>query len=167
VYAEDFAKGWWKITRDEVGWKRARYLVVGGDTSAKHGLKTAHGESVQDTLRHYGLPVRDADRDRKPGWYRVHELLRPTPWGEPWLVVDPSCTYLRRTLPNAPCDPNDLDEIDEKAFPQVHGLESLRYGAMSRPSPTRVTKAPEYPVGSHGWWNTTYYQKPSEEGPLP
>jgi phage terminase large subunit len=151
VYAEDFAKRWWQITREDLGWKRARYLVVGGDTNAKHGLKTAHGESVQDTLRAFGLPVRDADRDRKNGWYRLHELLRPTPWGKPWLVVDPSCTYLRRTLPNAPCDPNDLDEIDEKAFPDVHGLESVRYGGMSRPSPTRVVVKNEPGPGTWGF----------------
>jgi hypothetical protein len=166
IYAEDFAKTWWKITREELGWKRARYLVVGGDTKATHGLRTAHGESVQDTFRALGLPVRDADRDRKNGWYRMHELLRPTPWGVPWLVVDPSCTYLRRTLPNAPSDPNDLDEIDEKAFTDVHGLESLRYGGMSRPSPTRFEKKEELVVNSIGWWKQHPTGKPESKGVL-
>lgn len=151
IWADDFAKEWWRITRDEVGWTRARYVVVGGDTRTHHGLRTPHGETVDETLRHFGLPVRAADQSRKPGWYRVHELLRPTGWGSPWLVFHPSCTYARRTLPNAPSDPLDLDEIDEKAFPQVHGLESIRYGAMSRPSPTRIHKSTEPGPGTWGF----------------
>lgn len=152
LYAEDFAKEWWRITRDEVGWTRARYLVVGGDTKTHHGIRSPHGETVQETLRSFGLPIRDADRDRKNGWYRLHELLRPsTVPGSPWLIVDPSCTYLRRTLPNAPCDPDDLDEIDEKVFRNVHGLESLRYGAMSRPSPTRIHQSQDPGPGTWGF----------------
>jgi len=151
VYAEDFAERCWKITREEVGWVRPRYLVVGGDTKNKSGLRSPKGESVQETLRYYKLPVRDADRDRKNGWYRLHELLRPSPFGSPWLMVDPSCKYLIRTIAAAPSDPGDEDEIDPK-FTDDHGLESLRYGAMSRPSPTRIVQDTSFPEGSWGWW---------------
>lgn len=171
VYVEDFCAQFWKISFMDLGWTRrqVRYVVVGGDTKAKHGLRSAHGESVQETMRSvkaHHLPVRDADRDRKNGWYRVHELLRPTPWGPPWLSVDPRCTYLRRTIPAAPSDPHDPDDIDEVAFTQVHGLESLRYGAMSRPSPTRLAAKPTYDVGTHGWWNQSYYDRPKPGGVL-
>jgi phage terminase large subunit len=163
LYAEDFAKEWWRITREEVGWRRARYLVVGGDTKTHHGIRSPHGETVQETMRSFGLPVRDADRDRKNGWYRVHELLRPSAVpNSPWLIVDPSCTYLRRTLPNAPCDPEDLDEIDEKTFKQVHGLESVRYGAMSRPSPTRIHRDDRPGPGTWGFetaWQESIAQR--------
>lgn len=140
TYAEDFAKGCWQITREEMGWIRPRYVVAGGDIKSRTGLKGPKGESVYDVLASYGLPMRDADRDRINGWYRVHELLRPSPYGTPWLTVDPSCTYLIRTIAAAPRDPHEDDEIDPK-FSDDHGLESVRYGAMSRPSPTRVVAA--------------------------
>lgn len=135
VYAEDLAKRFWKITRDDLGLDRPRYVVAGGDIDAHHGLKGAHGETVMQTLQYYGMPMRRADRDRKNGWYRLHELLRPSPYGTPWLTVDPSCTYLCRTLAAAPRDEHDEDELSPK-FSDDHGLESIRYGAMSRPSPS-------------------------------
>ena len=100
-------------------------------------MKGPKGESVWDTLIHYHLPLRDADKDRINGWYRVHELLKPSPFGTPWLTVDPSCKYLLRTIAAAPRDLNEEDELHPK-FTDDHGLESLRYGAMSRPSPTRM-----------------------------
>lgn len=137
VYAEDFALGFWKITRQELGLVSPRYVVAGGDIRNKSGLKGSKGESVYETFQYYGLPMKDADRDRKNGWFRIHELLRPSPFGTPWLTVDPSCAYLRRTIAACPRDKDDDDEIDPK-FTQDHGLESLRYGAMSRPSPTRA-----------------------------
>lgn len=137
VYAEDFAARFWTISRDDLGLERPRYVVAGGDIANKSGIKGTKGESVKETLQYYRLPIRNADRDRKNGWYRVHELLRPSPYGTPWLTVDPSCTYLLRTLPAAPKDEDDEDEIDPH-FSDDHGIESLRYGAMSRPSPTVI-----------------------------
>src|SRR3990167_7090513 len=114
VWAEDLASRFWKITRDDLGLGRPRYVVAGGDIDAKHGLKGAHGETVFETLQYYGLPMKRADRDRKNGWYRVHELLRPSPYGTPWLTVDPSCVYLQRTMAAAPSDKDDPDELDTK-----------------------------------------------------
>lgn len=140
VYAEDFALGFWKITRQELGLVSPRYVVAGGDIRNKSGLRGSKGESVYETFQYYGLPMKDADRDRKNGWFRLHELLRPSPFGTPWLTVDPSCAYLRRTIAAVPRDKDDDDEIDPK-FTQDHGLESLRYGGMSRPSPTRALQA--------------------------
>lgn len=147
VYAEDFAERFWKITRDDLGLARPRYVVAGGDIRNKSGLKGNKGESVYETLQSYGLPLKDADRDRKNGWYRVHELLRPSPFGTPWLTIDPSCKYLIRTIAAAPQDKDDEDELDPK-FSDDHGLESVRYGAMSRPSPTRFVR--EQSVGGIG-----------------
>ena len=135
MYAHEIAERFWRITRDDLGLGRPRYVVAGGDIDARHGLKGEHGETVYETLGVLGLPMRRADRDRKNGWYRLHELLRPSPYGTPWLTVDPSCTYLARTIAAAPSDPADPDELDVK-FRDDHGLESVRYGAMSRPSPT-------------------------------
>ena len=136
VYADEFAKEFWKITRQDVGWTRPRYVVAGGDVDNKSGLRGEHGQSVKETLQRFGLPMKDADKSRKPGWYRVHELLGPSPYGTPWLTFDPSCKYILRTLPAAPRDKDDEDEVDPK-FTDDHGIEDVRYGAMSRPSPTR------------------------------
>jgi len=147
VYAEDFAERFWKISREDLALKRPRYVVAGGDIKNKSGLKGNKGESVYETLAFYKLPMKDADRDRKNGWYRVHELLRPSPFGTPWLTVDPSCAYLLRTLPATPRDADDDDEIDPK-FSDDHGIESVRYGAMSRPSPTVVLA--KNPIGEVG-----------------
>jgi hypothetical protein len=135
VYAEDFAERFWKISRADLGLRRPRYVVAGGDIHNRSGVKGSKGESVYETLSYYGLPMKDADRDRKNGWYRLHELLRPSPYGTPWLTVDPSCKYLARTIAAVPQDPDDEDEI-ASTFADDHGLESVRYGAMSRPSPT-------------------------------
>lgn len=148
VHAEDFAKRFWKVSREELGLsQRPRYVVAGGDIDAKHGLKTAHGETVYETFQSFGLPMKRADRDRKNGWRRVHELLRASPYGTPWLTVDPSCLYLLRTIAAVPRDKDDDDEIDPK-FTQDHGLESVRYGGMSRPSPTTYQR--EQQIGEIG-----------------
>lgn len=147
VYAEEFAQRFWTISREDLGLGRPRYVVAGGDIKNKSGVKGSKGESVFETFQWYGLPMKDADRDRKNGWYRLHELLRPSPFGTPWLTVDPGCTYLIRTIAAAPQDPDDEDEIDPK-FTDDHGLESVRYGAMSRPSPTRVVA--QRPLGEAG-----------------
>lgn len=135
VYADDIATRFWTVTRDELGLGRPRYVVAGGDIDAKHGLRTPHGETVFETLQWYGLPMKRADRDRKNGWNRVHSLLRPSPYGTPWLTIDPSCVYLIRTLAAAPSDAQDPDEL-AATFTDDHALEDLRYGAMSRPTPT-------------------------------
>ena len=135
VWAEDLAQRFWKITRNDLGLGRPRYVVAGGDIDAKHGIKTAHGETVFETLQYYGMPMKRADRDRLNGWYRIHELLRPSPYWTPWLTVDPSCTYLIRTIAAAPQDEEHPDELDPH-FSDDHALEDVRYGAMSRPSPT-------------------------------
>lgn len=123
VYANEIAERFWKITRGDLGLARPRYVVAGGDIDAKHGLKGDHGETVYETLQWYGLPMKRADRDRKNGWYRLHELLRMSPYGTPWLTADPSCTYLCRTIAAAPSDRDDPDELDSH-FSDDHGLES-------------------------------------------
>jgi hypothetical protein len=153
--AEEFSKGFWKITREEMGLKRVRYVVA--DPSIKNNTGAGRGETVLETLRRYGLPMRGGDNDRTNGWYRVHELLRDAPDGMPWLVVDPSCTYLARSLPALMQDKNDPDDVDTHG--DDHGADSVRYGAMSRPSPTRAKSAEPYPVNSLGWMRQQHEQR--------
>jgi hypothetical protein len=136
IHAEDFAKRWWEITRRELGLSRVRYVVA--DPAIKQKTGAGRGESVMETLQRYGLPMTAGDNDRVNGWHRLHERLRPAPDGTPWLIVDPSCQYLRRTLPAAPSAPKNPEDVDP-TFAEDHALDELRYAMMSRPSPTRYT----------------------------
>jgi hypothetical protein len=98
------------------------------------------GEFLQETARKNGWPVRPAKTDRINGWMRIQELLRPAPDGSPWLTIHPRCKNLIRSLQTAQCkedDPDDVRQLDD------HFLESLRYGAMSRPAP--AYRPPESP----------------------
>ncbi len=62
--------------------------------------------------------------------------------------MDPRCSYLRRTLPAAQSDKSDPDDVDTKG--DDHGLDALRFGAMSRPSPTRLSTYRPLPKHSAG-----------------
>ena len=141
-----------KAIHDEtkaLGLKRLRYIACDPAMWQKTGA--GRGESIAETLMRLRLPVRKSDNDRFLGWLRVHELLRAHPDGEgPWLTVDPSCKYLIRTLPAMVQDKNDPDDLDTTK--DDHAVDALRYGAMSRPSPTRIVVDDKPPVGSLGWW---------------
>lgn len=88
------------------------------------------GETLQETARRNGWPVRMAHTDRENGWMRLHTLLRPDATGTPWLTMASRCRYLIRSFQTAQSDehhPNDVRQQDD------HALEAARYGAMSRP----------------------------------
>lgn len=120
-----------------MGISRLRYVVA--DPACWQHTGAGKGEAIAETLarRPIGLPMKKGDNDRKNGWQRVHELLQVAPDGAPWLTVeaDPYCTYLRRTLPAAVSTDDDPDDLDTTG--DDHALDALRYGAMSRPAPTR------------------------------
>ena len=122
-----------KKTR-ELGIQKLRYLVCDPSMKAKTGH--GRGESIMETLQRSGLPMRAGDNDRVNGWLRVHELLRGDVAGVPWLTVEPSCTYLIRSIPAQRSDRLNPDDIDTHG--DDHAVDALRYGAMSRPSPTRL-----------------------------
>jgi hypothetical protein len=100
--------------------------------------KTGHGkgESIAETLSRLRLPMKRGDNDRKNGWQRCHELLRIDPaTGTPWVTVDVTCSYGLRAMPAQVSDKRDPDDIDTTG--DDHWPDAFRYGAMSRPSPTR------------------------------
>jgi hypothetical protein len=76
--------------------------------------------------------------------------LAEAPDGTPWLTVagDPHCRYLRRSLPAQMSDKHDADDINTNG--DDHAVDALRYGAMSRPAPTRFTRDDRPPKGSAG-----------------
>lgn len=119
----------------DLGVRLLRYIACDPAMWQKTGA--GRGESIAETLMRLRLPVRKSDNDRFSGWMRVHELLRAKPDGRgPWLTVDPSCKYLIRTLPAMVQDKNDPDDLDSSK--EDHACDALRYGAMSRPSPTHI-----------------------------
>lgn len=120
----------------DLGIRTLRYVACDPSMKAKTGH--GRGESIMETLLRRGVPMRASDNDRVNGWLRVHELLQDAPDGTPWLTVDPSAKYLIRTLPSQMSDKHNLDDIDTNG--DDHAVDALRYGAMSRPSPTRFAK---------------------------
>jgi hypothetical protein len=130
---------------------RMRYLVADPACWQHHGQ--GQGESIAETLQRLKLPMRKGDNNRHLGWQRLHELFREAPDGRPWLTIDPSCTYLRRTIPAAMSDKGDADDVDTTG--DDHGLDTLRYAAMSRPSPTRLLSQQTDRPGTAGALLTT------------
>ena len=131
--AEDVAHEYRRINR-ELGGPKVRYVVADPSMWAKTGH--GRGESIAETLARVGLPMRRADNDRKNGWQRCHELLRVAPDGLPWLTIDERCVYGLRSLPAQQSDRKDPDDIDTGG--DDHWVDAWRYGAMSRPRPTRI-----------------------------
>jgi hypothetical protein len=65
-------------------------------------------------------------------------LLREAPDGRPWVSIGPDCRYGMRSMPGLVQDPNDPDDLDTSK--DDHWADAFRYGAMSRPSPTRIVR---------------------------
>lgn len=129
-------------TTKELGFARFKYIACDPAMWQKTGA--GRGESIAETLLRLRLPVRKSDNDRFNGWLRVHEMLRPMPDGKrPWLTIDPGCKYLIRSIPAMVSDDNDPDDIDTTQ--DDHAMDALRYGVMSRPSPTRFIGAADHP----------------------
>jgi hypothetical protein len=121
---------------------------IRNQTGATHKDGTFLGQSIRDTLAHYGVPTVLADNDRFNGWARCQALLRDAPDGAPWGLVHPECRYLIRSIAAARSDKADPDDVDTHS--DDHGLDAWRYGAMSRPSPTKVTRTRRFAEGTMG-----------------
>lgn len=132
----------------QLGVGHLRYVVA--DPACWQHTGAGKGEAIAETLARppIRLPMKKGDNNRLNGWQRVHELFQAAPDGTPWLTVDETCMYLRRTIPAAISDEHDLDDVNTHI--DDHGLDALRYGAMSRPSPTRFATQREYPKKAVG-----------------
>ena len=148
-----------KVIHDEtkaLGCARMRYIACDPAMWQKTGA--GRGESIAETLQRLQLPVRKSDNDRFLGWLRVHELLRDHPDGNgPYLTVDPGCTYLIRTLPAMVQDKHDPEDLDSAK--DDHAVDALRYGAMSRPSPTRERPPAKPGPGTWGYATAAHAQQ--------
>lgn len=158
--ADEFATMWRRITTEGLGLETAQVRYVACDPAMKGRTGAGRGESIFETLLRRKVPVRPSDNERVQGWIRVQQLLREDPQGRPWLTVDPSCTYGRRSLPGlvqAKADPDDVHTDSDD-----HWADALRYGAMSRPSPGRgrvEAPAPRYAPNTWGWWRQHHTAK--------
>ncbi len=139
VYRELYVKGLtgrqvaekiWILSRNE----KVDYGV--GDPSM--WSKTGHegksiSEEMEDAWRTMGwhLPFSPGDNDRINGLHQVHEYLQLASDKKPYLMVNPSCQNLIRTLPNLVYDKHKTEDVDTDT--EDHAYDALRYGIMSRP----------------------------------
>ena len=146
-----------KIDREtrDYGW-RVTYSVLDPACFPKTGL---HGESVAETFARAHVPCQEGDNARVLGWQRLRHWLAKAPDGMPWLTIDPSCRYLRRTLPGLVSDSREPEDVNTEG--DDHGPDALRYGVMSRPSPSRSPLPQKFLPGTLGWLRTKGSVKPS------
>jgi hypothetical protein len=109
------------------------------DPSMKGVGQEARGERMTETFARCGVSLIMGDNDRKSGWQRIREMFRKREDGRPHVIIHPECRYLIRTLSNAVAAKNDPEDVNTRI--DDHALDAMRYGAMSRPSPTRLRKA--------------------------
>jgi hypothetical protein len=106
------------------------------------------GEDYAETFRKNGVSLIKADNDRPLGWGRMRAWLRDAPDGRPWLMFHPRCETTIRTIPGLIRDKNDPDDVDTNG--EDHPADTVRYGVMGRPSPTKFRSDTIFLPGSMG-----------------
>lgn len=142
-----------KAIDEELGIRSVAYTAadpaINNKTGATHKDGQFVGQSIRETLAHYGIPTILADNDRFNGWQRFHAFLRDAPDGRPWFICHPDSRYTIRSIPNARSDKHNPDDVDTKM--DDHALDETRYQFMSRPSPAVFAKqAQVFPEGTMG-----------------
>lgn len=130
------------MIRERTGTTPISYTIGSPDMWQKRGLRTAiQGESVAEEFSKRGVTIIPADNSRIVGWQRVRAFLNDAPDGTPWLQIFPNCKNLIRTIPMQTYDDHDKEDVSGKC--EDHACESLRYGLMSRPTPSKSTFKPK------------------------
>jgi hypothetical protein len=106
------------------------------------------GESILETFGKCGMPMIPSVNERVNGWMRVQSLLKDAEDGIPFLTFAPECKYLRRSMASAISDEKSPDDIDQSM--DDHGLDMIRYFAMSRPMPRSPIEKASPPPGTAG-----------------
>jgi hypothetical protein len=106
------------------------------------------GESILETFGKCGMPLIPSVNERVNGWMRVQALLKDAEDGIPFLTFAPECKYLRRSMASAISDEKAPDDIDQSM--DDHGLDMIRYFAMSRPMPRSPEATKRPPPGTAG-----------------
>ena len=106
------------------------------------------GEYIAEELARYGVSCIPADDDEVNGFARIHARLRPSPAG-PWLTVSNACDHLIKSMGSALSHETNPDEL---ALP-LPAVTALRFGVMSRPSPTlEVQQVAAPPFGTPAYF---------------
>jgi phage terminase large subunit len=122
--------------RDKERGIKVRYTVASPDLFPVSGQP---GETRAETFRKCGVPLRKANNQRVQGWQRLRELFRHDPAGDPTLTIDSErCPNLVKTIPQLVSDEKRPEDV--AGSKKDHWAEALRYGAMSRPAPTRFPR---------------------------
>jgi len=107
------------------------------DSSCWH-QKGNIGPSIAESMIGQGCRWRPSDRSkgaRVSGKNEVHRRLQVDEYTEePRLVIFNNCTNLIAQLPILPLDKNNLEDVDTKS--EDHLYDALRYGVMTRPTPS-------------------------------
>jgi hypothetical protein len=116
--------------------------------SAKSERRVMEAEAPSRIFARSGLPMIPSGSNLIHGWSRVHDYLRLAPDGRPWLVIDPSCSALVRTLPAIVKKTNDPDDCEG----ELYAAHALRILLSARPAPSSLS-APKkaYAWGTVGW----------------
>ncbi len=107
-----------------------------------------YGETISETFRRAGVPIRRGTDDRVAAFSRLRSWLS-TPHGDGQsFLVHPSCSYFLRTIPTllaAKTNPDDVESVPEE-YPAL----AAALFVMSRPMPGDED-TPLYPEGAIGY----------------
>lgn len=99
--------------------------------------KGEYGETVSETFRRGGVPVRPGSSDQAASLSRIRSWLTPIRIGEdtksPTLLVHADCDYLVRTLPTLEEDAENEEDIE--VTPEAYPALAIGFFVMSRPMP--------------------------------
>jgi hypothetical protein len=129
---QDLAADYRDIEKD-LGNPYIRYRV---SDPAIEGPESDKGESIRETYANNGIFFDLGKNRREIGWQRVRQMLGLLEDNKPVITIHPSCRYLIRSFSTITSDPRNPEDVDTNA--DDHGMDAFRYGAMSRPSPSRV-----------------------------
>lgn len=124
------------LLADRILWleqgERINYGVLDASTWAKRGDV---GPGIAETMVRRGCRWRPSDRSpnsRVNGKLEMHRrFAKDGITQQPKLKIFSTCRNLIRTLPQLPCDPNNMEDVDTRA--EDHAYDALRYACMSRP----------------------------------
>jgi hypothetical protein len=130
------------------GKEKIEYSV--GDTSFWNKGKT-DGKSPAEVFAELGVPMIQATKERVNGWKRVREWLHVFDDTDPVtgetfknakLKIFDTCKHLIEALPSMVIAENNPEDIEDHSLD--HAPDALRYGLMSRPTPTKpLPKEPD------------------------
>lgn len=125
-----------RIFRDYLRQSRHRIDFIAADPSIwRH---TGQGVPISQQLMEAGVgPLRRASNARVDGWARVREYLAVDPdLDRPQVLIHRNCENLIRTLPEAPRDKNNVEDLNTRS--EDHALDAFRYLLMTRPRVGKV-----------------------------